>query len=89
MGTVTITLGNPTLTNIGGCNTPASAGYWYRLQGGTLGPNAQSASAVVNANIPSGTTYYSPSGFSTYMWESGTDQSVCEGAAVNLVFGSN
>ena len=89
VGTVTITLGNPTLTNIGLCNTPASAGYWYRLQGGTLGANAQSASAVVNANIPPGTTYYSPSGFSTYMWESGTDQSVCENAAVNLVFSSN
>ena len=88
VGTITTTIGNPTVTNNGACNT-ANTGYWYRLQGGTPSGNAQSTADVRNFTIPPGTTYIVPSGISIYLWESGTSQDACQNALVNLVFSTN
>ncbi len=52
---------------------------WYSVY-----PN--SPGLTLNATIPPGTTFYSPSGANISMSDTGTDQSACEGATVALGF---
>jgi hypothetical protein len=42
--------------------------------------------SVINTNVPTGTTFYSPSGASISMNDDGNNQDNCEGATVNLSF---
>lgn len=42
--------------------------------------------SAINASIPTGTTFYTPSGASISMNNDGNIQDNCEGATVNLSF---
>jgi hypothetical protein len=57
-----------------GCDT-----NWYSVAPGSPG-------VALNATIPTGTTFYSPSGASISMTETNTNQDACQGANVNLGF---
>jgi len=80
-------------TNKGVCNlaNPAPGSTtWYQMT-----PPSDATFVVADAtnggsgwSVPPGTTIISPSGVSILMIESGTDQSACESAVVNLSFSS-
>jgi hypothetical protein len=53
----------------------------------TMYPIAQPG--AINANIPTGTTFYSPSGASISMTDDGNIQDNCKGATVDLGFSAN
>lgn len=57
-----------------GCDT-----NWYSVAPGSPG-------VALNATIPTGTSFYSPSGATISMTESNTNQDACQGARVNLGF---
>ena len=84
--------GNST-TNSNACNTDiagSNPNWWYKLSPFTSanGLIEQLNNGGSGFTIPPGTTYFSPTGVSIQMIDSGTNQDDCQNASVNLVFSS-
>lgn len=73
VGHVAITATDNSRSGVG-CQTS-----WYSVAPGSPG-------VALNATIPTGTSFYSPSGASISMTETNTNQDACQGANVNLGF---
>lgn len=78
-------------TNKPACDSanPAPPNAWYQMTPpGASVLVADATNGGSGWSVPPGTTIISPSGVSILMIESGTDQSACESATVNLSFSS-